>query len=67
MKPGDLVTGLTRPGGCVYLNSLGLVLNLSPTIGTNIRMVEVLWEMSEETGLHSEKSLVVVSQSKENV
>ena len=63
MKPGDLVTGLARPYGASLANQLGLVLNLSPTIGTEIKMVEVLWELSGETGLHSEKSLVVINQS----
>ncbi len=60
IKPGDLVTSTRRPS----VDDLGLVLESSPTIGTDVRMIEVFWSPSSETGLYPDNFINVINHTR---
>ena len=55
MKIGDLVMS--------SFHGPGLILQMHPTIGTSIKMVEVFWGPEKEHGLYSEKSISVINEA----
>jgi len=55
VRVGDLVS-------VGSINSPGLILAMHPTIGTDIRMIEVFWMSSLAYGLYSEKSVSLLNE-----
>ena len=64
MKVGDLVTGdkFTTTWGRNRDRDIGLVLKSSPTIGTDIRMLDIMWS-SGRVELCIEKRLILINEA----